>query len=83
MTDNDQYAAPWPDGETVLASWPERVIELGRAWPGLEQPSHRDRVLSELWLLLNAAITRYLRFHSRRYTYGAPEVRVALNRSLK
>ncbi|MCH7548067.1 MAG: sigma-70 family RNA polymerase sigma factor [Candidatus Krumholzibacteriota bacterium] len=73
MTDNNRYPEPWPDNEAVRATWPERVIELGRAWHGLEQPTRRDRVLSELWLLLNAAIARYLRFHSRRYGYGSLE----------
>ena len=73
MTRNHPYSGPEPDEATVRASWPERIIELGTAWPQAEDTVERDRILSEMWLLLNAAITRYLRFHSRRYGYGAQE----------
>jgi DNA-directed RNA polymerase specialized sigma24 family protein len=55
------------------ATWPERVIELGSQWHQVDKPSARDRILSEMWMLLNAAISRYLRVHRKRYEYGATE----------
>ncbi len=52
------------------AAWPERVIELARAWQAQREPARRERLLGELWTLLNAAVMRYLRVHGRRY--GSP-----------
>ena len=51
----------------VPSGWPERVIELGVVWKGVRDRKVRDRALSELWLLLNAALVKYLRVHRERH----------------
>jgi len=46
--------------------WPERVMEIARAWKDSPPEAHRTLV-SELWLLLNAALAQSLRQHSKRF----------------
>ena len=58
-TETDEYIADVPPG------WPERVIELGRSW--MTEPRARGESLARLWLLLNAALRKYLRIHAGRY----------------
>lgn len=48
-------------------SWPERIIELGATWKSARTDTTRDRIRSELWLLLNTALIRYLYVHNHRY----------------
>jgi DNA-directed RNA polymerase specialized sigma24 family protein len=48
--------------------WPARVVELFEGWRAGATPRERDRIRGELWLLVNAALARYVRLHGR--TYG-------------
>lgn len=69
---NNPSPAPVPDGADT-ATWPERVIALAHQWQADQSPAAREPILSELWLLLNAAILKYLRIHGRRYTSASHE----------
>lgn len=69
---NDPTPALSPDGAET-ATWPERVISLARQWLANEAPAVREPLLSEMWLLLNAAILKYLRIHARRYVSASHE----------
>lgn len=62
--------------------WPERMIEVAGRWDAPGAP--RDQLLSEIWVLLNAALTRYIRVHSARYgLVGDDDVRdIASEKSL-
>lgn len=46
--------------------WPERIIELGAEWRQAGTDERRRRVLSDIWLLLNASLFKYLRIHAAR-----------------
>ena len=52
--------------QTVLARWPERIVELAAEWPRNGDSSRRERTVSEFWLLLNAALAKYARIHAAR-----------------
>ncbi|HKQ62295.1 MAG TPA: sigma-70 family RNA polymerase sigma factor [Candidatus Polarisedimenticolaceae bacterium] len=57
-----------PDGQ-----WPERLVELGAAWHAASDQAEKDDVLSELWLLVNAALGKALRSQGRRFPGVDPE----------
>jgi DNA-directed RNA polymerase specialized sigma24 family protein len=44
-------------------AWPERVIELAAEWKRERGHAAGDRVLGELWQLVHAGLSRYLRMH--------------------
>ncbi|HEU4364270.1 MAG TPA: sigma-70 family RNA polymerase sigma factor [Candidatus Krumholzibacteria bacterium] len=49
------------------------MAELCESWLGAKTSRERNRILSELWLLVNTALTRYLRLHSRTYGFISSE----------
>lgn len=55
---------PEPTPETS-ARWPERVLELCRALATSPTDSERGRVVAALWLIANAAVSRYVRYHAQ------------------
>lgn len=55
------------------ARWPERIIEIAHAWPVSPGDDAREDLVGEFWLLLNAALARYLRIHSLRFQGGNTE----------
>lgn len=73
MSDPHQAGSRPDAGPAVDAQWPERVVELAAAWHAQPDPARRERLLGEMWLLLNAAIRRYLRLHGHRYGTARPE----------
>jgi DNA-directed RNA polymerase specialized sigma24 family protein len=44
-------------------AWPERVIELAAEWKRERGRAAGDPVLGELWQLVHAGLSRYLRMH--------------------
>ena len=68
----DSSTDPLIDG-AATATWPERVIELCRDFPGRESAVARERIVGELWVLLHAAIMKYLRIHGRRFASASAE----------
>lgn len=60
---------PTPD-----ARWPERLIELCDEFRGTPAHDRRDTILADVWLLANAALCRYLRFHSRSYSVDPEDI---------
>lgn len=71
-THPDPSSEPLLDG-AATATWPERVIELCGDFLGDESAVARERVVGELWLLLHAAIMKYLRIHGRRFSSASAE----------
>lgn len=63
-------SAPNPDDQ---ARWPDRVLALSQAWQRSATDDQRRRILAELWTLVNAAVTRYVRLHSQSYGHVAAE----------
>jgi DNA-directed RNA polymerase specialized sigma24 family protein len=58
------------------AAWPERIIELGAEWKGARGPRELDRILGEMWPLLRAGLSRYLRLHcASRPSVGREDLR--------
>jgi len=45
--------------------WSERTLALCRDWKTASSDEARNRILSELWVLINAMLARYVRFHCR------------------
>ena len=45
--------------------WSERTLLLCREWQAADTDEARNRILSELWVLINAVLARYVRIHSR------------------
>src|SRR6185436_11163303 len=52
----------YPEGS---GPWSERTLSLCREWQAADTDEARNRILSELWVLINAVLARYLRIHSR------------------
>ena len=55
---------PQPD---AAAGWAERTIHLATIWRSETEPALRDRLLGDLWLIVNAALRMYLRLQASRY----------------
>ncbi|HET6349975.1 MAG TPA: sigma-70 family RNA polymerase sigma factor [Candidatus Krumholzibacteria bacterium] len=53
------------DPYEAIPRWPERLLELCRELVHASDAGQRDRVVAALWLIANAAVTRYVRFHTR------------------
>lgn len=49
------------------------MVALCESWRIATTPREKNRVLSELWLLLNTALTYYIRFHGRSQGHVDPE----------
>lgn len=62
--------APLPDDSS---RWPERLRALALAWRGAGTEESRQKIASELWVLVNAAVARYVRFHIQAYGRIDPE----------
>src|SRR4029079_6301416 len=52
----------YPEGS---GPWSERTLSLCREWQAADTDEARNRILSELWVLINAVLARYVRIHSR------------------
>lgn len=56
--------------------WPDRTRVLCLQWKSASTEADRDRVLAELWVLVNATLARYVRLHCRTLgTVDAEDVR--------
>ena len=56
--------------------WPERIHALSGEWQQSPSPEKAAKILRELWPLVNAAVARYVRLHSRSYGHvDAEDVR--------
>lgn len=56
--------------------WPDRTRALCLQWKAASTQRDRDRVLAELWVLVNTILVRYVRLHSRTLgTVDAEDVR--------
>lgn len=69
MLSPDDHDRHVEDAGAISAYWPERIIELSKEWSANPQAS-REKLLGEMWQLLNMALVRYLRVHRKRYEYG-------------
>lgn len=45
--------------------WSARTLELCLEWQSATTDTDRNRVLAELWVLINAILSRYVRLHSK------------------
>jgi len=56
--------------------WSQRTLALCLEWQAASNDVDRNRVLSELWVLINAILARYVRFHCRSLgTIDSEEIR--------
>src|SRR5262245_47166929 len=56
--------------------WPERIHTLSQEWQHSTDKGQSARVLRELWVLVNAAVARYVRIHIQSYGHvDAEDVR--------
>jgi len=67
------FVAPNTPPPEDQARWPERLRTLSLAWRDAATEEARKRIASELWVLLNAALTRYIRLHTQSYGRLDPE----------
>jgi DNA-directed RNA polymerase specialized sigma24 family protein len=44
--------------------WPEKILQLCHQLPDVSSVTERNRVLGDLWVLANLAISRYVRYHA-------------------
>jgi DNA-directed RNA polymerase specialized sigma24 family protein len=73
---------PW-DFPTPSARWPEKVVGLCHELSSATTEPERRRIVSEIWLLVNAALCKYVRFNSRAYALDPEDVRdIASEKSL-
>lgn len=53
--------------------WPSRLTDLCESWKRATTDRERNRLLSEMWLLLNVGLTYYVRAHGGTYGRVDPE----------
>jgi DNA-directed RNA polymerase specialized sigma24 family protein len=53
--------------------WPGRLTDLCESWKRTTTDRERNRLLSEMWLLLNVGLTYYIRAHGKAYGHVDPE----------
>jgi RNA polymerase sigma factor (sigma-70 family) len=63
------------DSHESGARWPERLLELCRELGQTSGNSQQEHVLSALWLIANAAVSRYVRFHIQSNQLDPEDVR--------
>lgn len=62
-----------PPAPEDRSRWSDRIRTLSLDWRSSPTAEQRSRIVSELWVLVNTALARYVRLHSRSYGHVDPE----------
>src|SRR5688572_15818437 len=55
--------------------WPEKILHLCHELPASKSMMERNRLLGDLWVLANVAISRYVRHHAQSSTVDPEDIK--------